>query len=35
MTTLDFIIYLPLIFFAIKRGGLITIQNVKIGIFKR
>lgn len=34
MTTLDFIIYLPLVFFALKGGSLISIKNIKIGIFK-
>ena len=33
MTTLDFIIYFPLVIFALKGGSLISIHNVKIGSF--
>jgi hypothetical protein len=35
MTTLDFIMYLPLVVFALKGGSLISIQNVKIGSFRK
>jgi hypothetical protein len=35
MATLDFIIYLSLVFFALKDGSLISIQNVKIGSFRK
>ena len=35
MTTLDFIIYLSLVVFALKGESLISIKNVKIGSFQK
>lgn len=35
MTKLDFIIYFPLVVFALKGGCLISIKNVKIGSFRK